>query len=108
MPGLTANSTSIRGFRVARDSSAFGMRVFVIETTITQEMKSSGEMSGIVVNSTMKGEFSGTILFAPNPGIIVGRSSSGSMEGITEMSGAMSMSLPSRSQMEARSELVRR
>jgi hypothetical protein len=108
MPELKVNATTLRRFRVARDSTVAGLRVFVIETTGTSETTSTGSMSGMNIVSTLKGEFTGTILYAPNPGIVVGRASLTKMEGVTEMSGAMSMTMPQRSTMDARLELVRK
>jgi hypothetical protein len=107
-PEFTTNSTSIRRFRVARDSTVSGMRVLVIETTDTTETSGGGSMGGITVTSNLKGELTGVILYAPNPGIIVARTTQSKMDGTTEMSGAMSMSMPQRSQLESRVELIRK
>ena len=108
MPELTTKSTSIRRFRVARDSTVSGLRVFVIETTGTTETSGGGNMGGITVTSNLKGEFTGVILYAPNPGIIVARTSQSRMDGTTEMSGSVSMSMPQRSLIESRVELIRK
>jgi hypothetical protein len=108
MPELTTKSTSIRHFRVARDSTVSGLRVLVIETTGTTETSGGGSMGGVTVTSNLKGDFTGVILYAPNPGIIVARISQSKMDGTTEMSGSMSMSMPQRSQIESRVELIRK
>jgi hypothetical protein len=107
-PGMKTTKTTVMRYKVTGDSTAAGLKVFVIEAVGTSESKGTGSMGAVTVNNTGNTEINGTILFAPDPGIMVSRTTRTKEDSKSEMSGRATMSLPSHTQLESRIELIKK
>ena len=107
-PGMKTTKTTVMRYRVTGDSTTAGLKVLVIDVVGTAETKGTGSMGTVTMNSTGKTEINGIILFAPDPGVMVSRTTRTKEDSKSEMSGRATMSLPSHTQQETRIELIRK